>query len=79
MLRRIQGLLNERGRLSLRELALILDMEASALEPMLEMLVRKGRIEVLDAGCSTRSCTGCSCSSRDNMIIYKLPDSVQKM
>ena len=70
MLSRIQKLLNERGTLSVQEIALALKIDSSALHPMLEMLVRKGKILKEELPCKT-ACAG-GCTKSDSMIFYKV-------
>ncbi len=69
MLSQIQKLLNERGALSVQEIALALKIDSSALHPMLEMLVRKGKILKVELPCKT-ACAG-GCTQSDSMIFYK--------
>ena len=70
MLSGIVQLLKERGSaLSVQEISLALDIESSALHPMLEMLARKGKIMKVELPCNTGCSGGCSCS--DSMIFYK--------
>ena len=69
MLSAIVRILRERGALSVQEIALALDIESSALHPMLEMLERKGRIIRVELPCST-GCAG-GCTQADSMIFYK--------
>lgn len=69
MLGGILKLLSERGALSVQEISLALDIESSALNPMLDMLVQKGRILKIDLPCKT-ACSG-GCSKSDSMIFYK--------
>lgn len=70
MLSGIVNLLRERpGALSVQEISLALEIDPSALRPMLELLVRKGRIEKVELPCKT-SCTG-GCTKSDCMIFYK--------
>ena len=70
MLSSIVKLLKERGgALSVQEIALALDIESSALHPMLEMLVRKGKITKVELPCKT-GCAG-GCTQSDTMIFYK--------
>lgn len=61
-LSRIAEYLRSRGHASLRDIALHLDAEESAVLAMLEQWQRRGRVvksEVLPQGCGT-SCQGCS-------------------
>ena len=70
MLSSIINLLKERGgALSVQELSLALDIESGALHPMLEMLVRKGKILKVELPCKT-GCAG-GCTQSDTMIFYK--------
>lgn len=72
MLRTIRTMLRQRGRLSLGELALALNSDSSAVEPMMELLTEKGIVELLDGGCSGKGCAGCSCAGRESMMVYRL-------
>ena len=73
MLTEVLELLEKHGRLSLRELAGYFRMEPAALEPVLDVLLRKGRIRAVSSECSTTgSCKGCSCSSREDMLLFEI-------
>ncbi len=75
MLSEILKLLEEHGRLSLAELMNHFGMTADALEPTMDILLRKGRVYLLDAECSSGgSCRGCSCADRKEMLIYKIAE-----
>lgn len=70
MLSGILKLLKERGgALSVQEISLALDIDSSALHPMLEMLEQKGKIKKVDLPCST-GCAG-GCTTSDSMLFYK--------
>jgi len=70
MLSGIIKLLNERGgALSVQEISLALGIESSALQPMLEMLVLKGKILKVELPCKT-GCAG-GCTQSDTMTFYK--------
>lgn len=70
MLSSIVRLLSERGgALSVQEISLALDIESSALHPMLDMLEHKGRIAKVELPCKTGCAGGCTCS--DSMIFYR--------
>ena len=69
MLSSIVKLLNERGALSVQEIALALDIESGALHPMLEMLERKGKVLKVELPCKT-GCAG-GCTKADSMVFYK--------
>ena len=70
MLSSIVKLLKERGALSVQEISLALDIDSSALHPMLEMLERKGKVEKMELPCKT-ACAG-GCTKSDSMTYYKL-------
>lgn len=65
----IIGLLEERGTLSVLEISQQLEVESSALHPMLELLVRKAKIEKVELPCRS-GCVG-GCESADQMLFYK--------
>jgi predicted transcriptional regulator len=69
MLSSIVKLLNERGALSVQEIVLALKIDSSALHPMLELLVKKGKILKVELPCKT-GCAG-GCTQSDTMIFYK--------
>jgi hypothetical protein len=69
MLSAIVRILQERGALSVQEIALASDIESSALHPMLEMLERKGKITKVELPCKT-GCAG-GCTRSDSMTFYK--------
>ena len=62
--------LEERGTLSVLEISQQLEIESSALHPMLELLVRKAKIEKVELPCRS-GCAG-GCESADQMLFYKL-------
>ncbi len=68
MLSQIQKLLRERGTLSVKEIALALKMDSSALHPMLEMLVRKDKIVKIELPCK-HACAG-GCTNSDSMRTF---------
>ena len=74
MLSSIVKLLNERGALSVQEISLALDIDSSALHPMLEMLVRKGKLLKIELPCKT-GCAG-GCTTSDTMIFFKVKPEV---
>ncbi|MCD4775277.1 MAG: FeoC-like transcriptional regulator [Candidatus Aegiribacteria sp.] len=75
MLTEVLELLEKHGRLSLRELAGYFVIESAALEPILDVLMRKGRIRAVSAECSASgSCKGCSCSSREDMLSFEIAE-----
>jgi predicted transcriptional regulator len=62
-------LLQERGALSVQEISLALGIDSSALHPMLDLLVQKGRILKVELPCKTGCAAGCAKS--DTMTFYK--------
>ena len=78
MLIEIRNLLEERRRMTLRDLALHFRTEPSVLEPMLDRLVERGRIcRIEEAGgplCGR--CSGCSRRDKAVQVIYALPEEV---
>ena len=70
MLSSIIKLLKERGALSVQEISLAVDIDSSALHPMLEMLVQKEKILKVELPCKT-GCAG-GCTKADTMIFYKV-------
>jgi len=73
MLREIKRLLAEHGRLSLRELSAHFCVSPETLEPMLDLLISKGGVRLIEAGCSRGGgCRGCSCADRADVMIYEL-------
>ena len=79
MLTEILELLRNQGSLSLLELSIYFRMDASALEPMMDVLIRKEKVQVVSSGCPSGSCSGCSCSSRESMLHYKIVDDERKV
>ena len=69
MLSSIVKLLKERGALSVQEISLALNIDSSALHPMLELLVQKGKVLKVELPCKT-GCAG-GCTQSDSMIFYK--------
>jgi predicted transcriptional regulator len=60
MLAEIKKCLRERGAVSLNDLAARFQVEESALEKMMEMLIRKGSVKKEKIGCSCNS-RACCC------------------
>lgn len=71
MLSEIKELLAQHGRLTLQELAQHFQMEANALEPMLQKLIDKEQITKIEAGCGGAPCPGCASSCREAMTAYE--------
>lgn len=70
MVAEILHLLKERGPLSLKELSVSCGIDPSAMEGMLEMLERKGRVERLETPCA--HCKGCVEVKRGDALIFKV-------
>ena len=69
MFAEIRKLLEARGKLSLRELATHFTMSPPAIEPMLDLLVRKGRICMEKVDCGS-SCSGCTSACPADRIYW---------
>jgi hypothetical protein len=74
MMSEIMELFRTHGRLTVRELAQHFRMEPAAIEPMLDLLVRKGKILILSDECEKTTCSGCFCADREGMAIYGITD-----
>lgn len=74
MLSQILKLLGEQGTLSLKEIAVQLHADISAVEGMLDMLVAKGRIERIETKCSL--CKGCAEVKREDALLFKIPSGM---
>ncbi len=83
MLKKILELLEERGAVSLKDLESNLDVQASAIEEMLNVLIRKGRVreltaEEFSASCPSNKGGGCkSCpvsKDENNYRFFALTD-----
>ncbi len=70
MLTALSDCLRQQGRASLNDLALVLDSSPTAVEEMLKLLERKGRVRRLPAGssCGKSACGGCHSSEQ---VIYE--------
>ena len=73
MLLEIKALLQERGRMSLRDLAIHFHTEPGAIEPILEQLCGSGAIRRVESDkpgpCS--GCSGCSHAEKGMMCWYE--------
>ena len=74
MLRAIQRLLEERGTMSLKGLAIHFGADVEALKAMLEQLIQKGRVRKAGAGCDScpKRCTDCSEARTAAAVFYEL-------
>ena len=63
------ALLDERGTLSVLEISQIVEVESSALHPMLELLERKAKIQKVELPCKS-GCAG-GCETADHMLFFK--------
>ena len=73
----IKQLVNERNSMSLRELAIHFKMEPEAIAPALDLLVKKGSVEIIDLKCASckSSCSGCSVEHQPDMLIYQTTEN----
>lgn len=71
MLHQITDWLKENGPLSVAELALHFEMDAAAMEGMLQTLERKGRVERLAGGSKCAACKGCALVDPAEASIFK--------
>jgi len=73
MLSDIESYIRSRRSASLKDISIHFSIHPEALEPMLGILSRKGRIRMLPAACSSGSCAGCAsvCADRAAMIFYE--------
>ena len=69
VLSNILALLEERGTLSVLEISQIVEVESSALHPMLELLERKAKIQKVELPCRS-GCAG-GCETADHMLFFK--------
>ena len=69
----IKTLLQQRGRMNLRDLAIHFHTEPRALEPMLEELHRAGSVRRVssEAPCSCANCPGCSGTTVGMLCIFE--------
>ncbi len=70
MLTQITLWLKERGSATVAELALHFEMEPAAMDGMLRILVRKGRVELIGGG-KCAACKGCALVNPADAAIYK--------
>lgn len=68
MLREIQQLLAERGQMTLAELAIHFRVDRSAMDGMLQVLVRKGVVE-LETAVPSKCCKGCVDTDCDRLPV----------
>ncbi len=79
MLSEILKFMKRSNQVSLKDIAVHFRMESSAVEPMMDILLRKGKVKLFGAECSSGSCSGCSCSSRESMMLYTLVTAERKV
>ncbi|AKJ65293.1 FeoC-like transcriptional regulator [Kiritimatiella glycovorans] len=72
MIRQVEQAIRDRGAVTREELARRFDMDAQALQPMLDRLVERGRIRRLTGGCVTGAarCRDCPVSRRRQTVFY---------
>jgi len=71
MLSQILDLIEKQGQVSIMDIAIRFHMNVSAAEPMMDLLLRNGKVEVVSTGCPSRLCAGCPCSSCGNSPVYR--------
>lgn len=69
MITEITGYIRERGAVTLAELALHFDTDAAALEGMLQLLERKGRVAREESPCAR--CKGCAQIKPEDAVFYR--------
>ncbi|HHE37311.1 MAG TPA: sugar metabolism transcriptional regulator [Candidatus Cloacimonetes bacterium] len=72
MLTKILNLFKERKIINLSDLSIHFKTDRSAMQGMLQQLIRKGYIELLNAECSTCSANCKSCSFVEEKEYYRL-------
>ena len=72
MLREIKELFQERKTISLNDLAIHFKIQESAMDGILEKLVKKDFIEHLNTECFACSSSCSSCSFASEKILYKI-------
>jgi len=70
MLSEILRLASERRVVSVCDLTLALGVDAEALQPMLDLLERKGRLRGVDPPCKGNACAGCAAGRSGAMRLY---------
>ncbi len=70
MMSEIKSLLRDKDRLTLRQIARHFEMAPEAIEPMLKLLVDKGRLRA-ERLCG-EGCSGCACASKADLTLYEL-------
>ncbi len=73
MVREVKQLLKEHEKLTLSELSAHFSMEPEALEPILQVLVDKGSVNLTEDDCGTH-CPGCALSCRGDKMLYEIVD-----
>lgn len=74
MLSAIKKMFALQNTISLYDLSLHFDVDKSAMEKMLEVFIRKGKLRKKDLeGCNGKSCGGCSENNHEpaQMILYE--------
>ena len=73
MLSAIESYIRSRQSASLKDISIHFSIHPEALEPMLGILSRKGRIRTLPPVCPSGSCAGCAsvCADRAAMMFYE--------
>jgi len=67
ILTEIQNYLAKNKRASLQELAIYTDYNVNAIQPMLNRLIRKGRIRLIPS----KKCGGCTSCAPESLEVYE--------
>jgi len=73
MLIEIKKMLEARKILSLYELSVHFDVDPSAMDQVVQLLIDKGEVKKKDLNCGSKGCGGCSSGSCDpsKMVFYE--------
>lgn len=77
MLHEIKQILRDQSQCSLLDISRHFHKDPSVIEPMLELLIRKGHVRQVhppgcDAGCYGPACASCICANRAAIQFYEL-------
>ena len=59
MIKQLETLLTQQGPMTLEAMAQAMDMPTSALQGMLDLLIRKGRVQTMSGTARCGTCTSC--------------------
>ena len=75
MLTDILKFVRKHQQASLLDISVHFQIDSAALEPIMNVLLKKRKVNLLAAECSSGSCAGCSCSSRESMLVYTVTNN----